>query len=282
MSIRSDSWIINKSDLNNYFLNASWGEGLVNKKVPLKVLLDMGVEIAMLADPKAIKELYIWHDGAIPKLLQLYYGMSTAPDTMAFCTKQEDTCLTAPMIYPFVDSSQSKLEYRGGIGKVPSFGISSYGYDIRLSNRFRILDSRKQIGFTSRLDFMETEASQKLEESLFKHVESDCIELLPGQFMLGVSMEHLNMPNNVMATCMQKSTVARKGCLAFVTPIEVSWRGYITLEIFNATDLPMRLYAGQGIMQLIFHEAEERCLVSYADRNGKYMAQPNIPVIGKM
>jgi dCTP deaminase len=180
-----------------------------------------------------------------------------------------------PLITPFVESSESKLVYRDELIKVPSYGLSSSGYDIRLGRNFKVMNGYRKAN-SNVIDF----ASNNLPDFFTEFNDVDSIELAPNGFILGVSMERIIVPRNVLVTCMAKSTIARHGCTFMVTPLENEWSGFITLEIKNETEHPIRLYAGMGCMQLLFHESDEDCEVSYADRNGKYQNQPNVPVAG--
>jgi dCTP deaminase len=291
MTIKSDKWIANLSRIQNYRMQVFMaGSVLAKASLPLSQVLDLATELKTpilslgFIGMCGFGSIYFEHNSELAPLreyLAKTYCDGVAPDSIAFSDFDASRGQSTPMIYPFFEKSQSRLEYRGREGKCPSYGLSSYGYDIRLGNKFRVADSRKRVGHTNLLDFLTFEDSAS-QDHLFQKIEGDAIDLLPGQFMLGVSMEWVNVPRNVMVTCMQKSTVARKGNLAFVTPLEPGWRGYITLEILNATELPMRLYAGMGIMQLVFHESDEYCSTSYADRMGKYMDQPARPVMGLM
>lgn len=277
MSIRSDAWIRDNSlpfrkHFNVQYLRKNGSQG--DLWLDIQILFQLGMTFEQLLDLEQFTQ-------TAKSLLNQY--LTKNMETFQEILKVNDGGVGAipkgriPLIYPFINGSQNEIEYRGKVGKVPSYGLSSYGYDIRLGDRFMLLDSRTRVGFTNRLDFFTTENTPS-EKELWREVQADSIELLPHQFMLGVSLEHVYVPTDCLVTCMQKSTVARKGCLAFVTPLEPEWSGYITLEIVNTTDLPMRLYAGQGIMQLTFHGADEVCETSYADRNGKYMNQPARPV----
>jgi dCTP deaminase len=202
-----------------------------------------------------------------------------------------------PLIYPFVGESTSELMVDGEIKKVPSYGLSSYGYDLRLGNKFRLF-SRSIETHNSRPYFryglkggQNSSFVRDVDEDVISdfaepfdieslcgpEIEADWIELPPYSFMLAYAQEFLQMPRNVTGICMGKSTVARRGQLVVVTPAEPGWKGHLTLEIFNMTGVPVRYHAGMGITQLQFFESEE-CDVSYADRNGKYQNQTNQPI----
>lgn len=177
------------------------------------------------------------------------------------------------MIYPYVEHSENKLIYRGNEIKVPSYGTSSYGYDIRLSNKFLIADDRRKPGHEHVVDCAKNNSAD-----FYNELTADSIDLIPGGFVLAVSQEWIRVPRDVMVTCLGKSSVARDGIYAFVTPLESDWHGYVTLEIKNLSPNTVRLYAGQGIMQLLFQETGVMCEVSYADRKGKYQGQHERPV----
>ena len=147
-----------------------------------------------------------------------------------------------------------------------SFGLSSYGYDIRISDEFKI--------FTN---INNTIVDPKLfdPKSFVDFKGSVCI-IPPNSFALGRSVEYFRIPRNVMCLCTGKSTYARCGIITNVTPFEPEWEGYVTLEISNTTPLPAKIYANEGIAQVLFFESDETCAVSYADRQGKYQGQQGI------
>lgn len=162
------------------------------------------------------------------------------------------------MIDPFLDD-----QVREG---VISFGLSSYGYDIRVTDEFKIFTNvhsaivdPKHFNPTSFVDF-----------------KGDVCIIPPNSFVLARTVEYFRIPRNVLTLCIGKSTYARCGLIVNVTPFEPEWEGYVTLEISNTTPLPARIYANEGIAQVIFLEADEVCEISYADRKGKYQAQKDI------
>jgi dCTP deaminase len=164
----------------------------------------------------------------------------------------------ANMIDPFVDD-----QIREG---VISFGLSSYGYDIRVTDEFKI--------FTN-VHSAVVDPKHFNPESFVDYKGDVCI-IPPNSFVLARTIEYFRVPRKVMTMCLGKSTYARCGLIVNVTPFEPEWEGYVTLEISNTTPLPARIYANEGIAQVIFFEADEVCQVSYADRKGKYQAQKEI------
>ncbi len=162
------------------------------------------------------------------------------------------------MIDPFVDR-----QVRDGC---ISYGLSSYGYDLRVAEEFKI--------FT---DVSATLVDPKAFDpgSMWSFTGGVCT-IPPNSFALGRSVEYFRLPRNVLAVCLGKSTYARCGIITNVTPFEPEWEGHVTLEISNTTPLPARIYANEGIAQAIFFEADEPCETSYADRAGKYQAQRGI------
>ena len=162
------------------------------------------------------------------------------------------------MIEPFVDH-----QVREG---VISFGVSSYGYDVRVANQFKIFTNvysaivdPKQFDTRSMVDF-----------------EGDVCIIPPNSFALAKTVEYFRIPRKVLTICLGKSTYARCGLIVNVTPFEPEWEGYVTLEISNTTPLPARIYANEGIAQVLFFEADEECEISYADKKGKYQHQQSI------
>lgn len=162
------------------------------------------------------------------------------------------------MIEPFVDG-----QVRDG---VISYGLSSYGYDIRVSDEFKI--------FTN-VHSAIVDPKQFNPKSFIDYKGDICI-IPPNSFVLAQTVEYFRIPRNVLTVCVGKSTYARCGLIVNVTPFEPEWEGYVTLEISNTTPLPARVYANEGIAQVLFFESDETCEISYADRKGKYQKQQSI------
>jgi dCTP deaminase len=165
---------------------------------------------------------------------------------------------TKGMIEPFVEK-----QVRDG---VISYGVSSYGYDIRVADEFKIFTNV----FSAVVDPKRFDP-----RSMIDFKGSVCI-IPPNSFALARTMEYFRIPRNILTICLGKSTYARCGIIVNVTPFEPEWEGFVTLEISNTTPLPARIYANEGIAQVLFFENEEICKVSYADKKGKYQAQKNI------
>lgn len=162
------------------------------------------------------------------------------------------------MIEPFIDS-----QVRQG---VISYGVSSYGYDVRVTDEFKIFTNvfsavvdPKQFDPRSMIDF-----------------RGDVCIIPPNSFVLARTVEYFRIPRSVLTVCLGKSTYARCGIIVNVTPFEPEWEGFVTLEISNTTPLPAKIYANEGIAQVLFFEADEVCDVSYADKKGKYQYQQSI------
>ncbi len=162
------------------------------------------------------------------------------------------------MIEPFVEDS-----IRQG---VVSYGLSSYGYDIRVSNEFKI--------FTN-VNSAIVDPKRFVAESFVDFVGDVCI-IPPNSFVLSRTVEYFRIPRDVLVICLGKSTYARCGLIVNVTPLEPEWEGYLTLEISNTTPLPAKVYANEGIAQLIFLSADGLCEKSYADKRGKYQKQSGV------
>ncbi|MDR1259984.1 MAG: dCTP deaminase [Endomicrobium sp.] len=153
------------------------------------------------------------------------------------------------------------------IQKVISFGVSSYGYDVKLSSEFMVMDNKK----TKIID------PKKSHEILFKSViVKDYIKVLPYSLVLGRTVEYFKIPRNVITIAFGKSTYARCGILVNVTPFEPEWEGYVTLSIVNTASVPVKVYVNEGIAQVMFLKSDEVCKVSYLDRKGKYQSQKDI------
>ena len=162
------------------------------------------------------------------------------------------------MIEPF-----EERQFRTG---VISYGLSSYGYDIRIADSFKIFTNV----FNTVVD------PKAFDPRSFVDFQGDMCVIPPNSFALGRSIEYFRIPRNIMTICVGKSTYARCGIITNVTPFEPEWEGFVTLEISNTTPLPARIYANEGIAQVLFFESDETCAVSYADRQGKYQAQQGI------
>jgi dCTP deaminase len=168
------------------------------------------------------------------------------------------------MIEPFVDR---QIRIPGETDdKVISFGLSSYGYDIRVANEFKVFTNV----FNAIVD------PKNFKENSFIKIDTDVCIVPPNSFALARSVEYFKIPRNVLTVCLGKSTYARCGIIVNVTPFEPEWEGYVTLEISNTTPLPAKIYANEGIAQVLFFESDTVCDVSYADRKGKYMKQVGI------
>lgn len=162
------------------------------------------------------------------------------------------------LIYPFESDQVRK--------GVISYGVSSYGYDIRLSDEFKIFNNANNVI---------VDPKNFDEQSFIEFVGAICT-VPPNSFALGRSLEKVSIPRNVLALCVGKSTYARCGIIVNITPLEPQWTGYITIEISNTTPLPVRIYANEGIAQIVFFGADTECDVSYADRKGKYQNQTGV------
>ncbi len=167
------------------------------------------------------------------------------------------------MIEPFEDK-----QVRDG---VVSYGLSSYGYDLRVADEFKVFTNVN----TTIVD------PKGFDSSSFVDITGDCI-IPPNSFALARTVEYLRIPRNVITICLGKSTYARCGLIVNVTPFEPEWEGHATLEISNTTPLPARIYANEGLCQVLFFESDEECETSYADKKGKYQKQPAQIILPRM
>ncbi|MEO0265167.1 MAG: dCTP deaminase [candidate division WOR-3 bacterium] len=149
---------------------------------------------------------------------------------------------------------------------VISYGLSSYGYDIRVADEFRV--------FTE--VFQTVVDPKNFSPKSFVEIRGDHCIIPPNSFCLARSIEYFRIPRNVIGICLGKSTYARCGIVVNITPLEPEWEGHLTIEISNTTPLPAKIYAGEGIAQVIFIESDEICSVSYKDRKGKYQGQVGV------
>ncbi len=162
------------------------------------------------------------------------------------------------MIEPFAEAQKRE--------RVISYGLSSYGYDIRVADEYRIFTNVN----TTIVD------PKNFNARSFVEYQGDICVIPPNSFALARSVEYFRIPRNVLTICVGKSTYARCGIIVNVTPFEPEWEGYVTLEISNTSPLPARVYSNEGLCQVIFLESDELCEVSYKDKKGKYQAQQGI------
>jgi len=169
------------------------------------------------------------------------------------------------MLDPFIDGQIKKNAQGEG---VISYGLSSYGYDVRCSDEFKVFTNINSA----------TVDPKNFCSSSFVDVKSDVCIIPPNSFALARTIEYLKIPRNVLTICLGKSTYARCGIIVNVTPLEPEWEGHVTLEFSNTTTLPAKIYANEGVAQFLFFESDEECETSYADRAGKYMGQTGVTV----
>ena len=166
------------------------------------------------------------------------------------------------MIEPFAPGQVKRNEK----GPIVSYGTSSYGYDIRCSNEFKLFTNIN----STIVD------PKNFDANSFVDVTSDVCIIPPNSFALARTVEYFRIPRNVLTICLGKSTYARCGIIVNVTPLEPEWQGHVTLEFSNTTPLPAKIYAGEGCAQVIFLESDEVCETSYRDRGGKYQGQQGV------
>jgi dCTP deaminase len=166
------------------------------------------------------------------------------------------------MIEPFVER-----QMRGeGADRLISFGVSSYGYDVRCADEFKVFTNINSA----------TVDPKNFDEKSFVDIKSDVCIIPPNSFALARTVEYFRIPRNVLTICLGKSTYARCGIIVNVTPLEPEWEGHVTLEFSNTTTLPAKIYANEGVAQMLFLESDEECEVSYKDRGGKYQGQRGV------
>ena len=166
------------------------------------------------------------------------------------------------MIEPYVPHQVSSVEEK----RIVSYGTSSYGYDVRCSTEFKIFTNINAAVVDPKA----------FDDSSFIEFEGDVCIIPPNSFVLARTIEYFRIPRNVLTICVGKSTYARCGIIVNVTPFEPEWEGYVTLEFSNTTPLPAKIYANEGVAQVIFFESEEECEISYKDRKGKYQGQTGV------
>ena len=169
------------------------------------------------------------------------------------------------MIEPF---EPGQIRQNAAHEKIVSYGTSSYGYDIRCAPEFKVFTNI----YSTVVD------PKNFDEKSFVDIQADVCIIPPNSFALARTVEYFRIPRDVLTVCVGKSTYARCGLIVNVTPFEPEWEGHVTLEISNTTPLPARIYANEGLAQVVFFLANEICETSYADRAGKYMGQRGITI----
>ena len=167
------------------------------------------------------------------------------------------------MIKPF---SEKQVRTDNDGNKLISYGVSSYGYDVRCSNEFKVFTNIHSAIVDPKF----------FDEKSFVDIHSDICVIPPNSFALARTVEYFKIPRNTLTVCLGKSTYARCGIIVNVTPLEPEWEGHVTLEFSNTTNLPAKIYAGEGVAQMLFFESDEECAVSYKDRGGKYQGQTGV------
>ncbi|MFM1896423.1 MAG: hypothetical protein RLZZ385_1497 [Pseudomonadota bacterium] len=167
------------------------------------------------------------------------------------------------MIEPFVAEQVRVVDGR----KVISFGTSSYGYDVRCASEFKIFTN---VHTTNVVD------PKNFDESSFVSINEPVCVIPPNSFALARTVEYFRIPSDVLTVCLGKSTYARCGIIVNVTPLEPEWEGHVTLEFSNTTPLPAKIYANEGVAQMLFYQSDEQCEVTYKQRGGKYMGQTGV------
>jgi dCTP deaminase len=179
--------------------------------------------------------------------------MSIKPDTWI-----KRMALEHRMIEPFVDE-----QIRAG---VISYGVSSYGYDVRVGDEFKVFSNV----YNALVD------PKNFDPKSFVDIKADVCIIPPNSFALASTVEYFRIPRDILTICLGKSTYARCGIIVNVTPFEPEWEGHVTIEISNTTPLPAKIYANEGIAQVLFFQSDEVCAVSYKDKKGKYQAQRGV------
>ena len=179
--------------------------------------------------------------------------MSIKPDTWITRMAREHK-----MIEPFVDD-----QVRQG---VISYGVSSYGYDVRVGDDFKVFTNV----FNTVVD------PKNFDPKSFVDIKADVCIIPPNSFALASTIEYFRIPRDILTICLGKSTYARCGIIVNVTPFEPEWEGHVTIEISNTTPLPAKIYANEGIAQVLFFQSDEPCARSYKDKKGKYQAQRGV------
>ena len=166
------------------------------------------------------------------------------------------------MIEPY---EADQVRYFGG-DRVISYGVSSYGYDVRCADEFKIFTNVHS----------KIVDPKNFDRDAFVDIKGDSCVIPPNSFALARTIEYFRIPRSILTVCLGKSTYARCGIIVNVTPLEPEWEGHVTLEFSNTTSLPAKIYANEGVAQMLFFESDEICDISYADREGKYQGQTGV------
>lgn len=182
------------------------------------------------------------------------------------------------MLEPYAPYQVKQLDYTGQRGAV-SYGVTSYGYDMRVANEWRLFKSAATLAEESVVPVIDPKANNL--DTLMYYQESDVLVMPPHSFVLCRSVERFNIPREVGVVVVGKSTYARCGLVVNCTPLEPEWQGYVTIELINTAPYPLKVYANEGIAQCLFFDSDEVCEISYADKQGKYQHQVGIvmPVV---
>ena len=165
-----------------------------------------------------------------------------------------------------IDPFEPNQIKKNATGRIVSYGTSSYGYDVRCAPEFRIFTNINSAVVDPK----------SFDDNSFVNVDADVCIIPPNSFALARTIEFFRIPRNILTICLGKSTYARCGIIVNVTPLEPEWEGHVTLEFSNSTPLPARIYANEGVAQVIFLESDEVCETSYKDRGGKYQGQTGV------
>ena len=189
----------------------------------------------------------------------LYYNTNMAIKSDKWI---KEMAVSHGMIEPFQENQVKS----NGNGRIVSYGTSSYGYDVRCADEFKVFTNIN----SSMVD------PKNFDDQSFVDIKSDVCTIPPNSFALARTVEYFRIPRQILTLCLGKSTYARCGIIVNVTPLEPEWEGHVTLEFSNTTSLPAKIYANEGVAQFIFLESDEVCETSYKDRDGKYQGQKGV------
>lgn len=190
--------------------------------------------------------------------------MSILPDSEII--KLSENGMISPFVHNQVKSAQRQDNENSEPEKIISFGTSSYGYDVRCADEFKIFTNINSAVVDPK----------KFDEDSFVDFKGDVCIIPPNSFALARTVEYFKIPRDILTICLGKSTYARCGIIVNVTPLEPEWEGHVTLEFSNTTPLPAKIYANEGVAQMLFLKSETACDVSYRDRAGKYQGQVGV------
>lgn len=240
------------------------------------IMSDIWIEQQCLDPMPAWKKREVFLRKELPQVQSqpnIYRGYQDELEALAWKMREHEKSGWQPMIEPFHAQSirERTIDATGPderVEKILSFGLSSYGYDVRLAEEFKIFTNIN----------CGTIDPHHFQDDHYVDHKGPYVIIPPNGFILGRTIEYIRVPRDVLVVCMGKSTLARCGASVIITPLEPGWEGNVVIEVGNLTNLPLKIYANEGIAQFLFLKGDQACRTSYADKAGKYQGQTGITV----